>query len=178
MRSYNRINRLHALQNEFLLEKVLRGDWGFDSFVMSDWGAVNDRVEGCKAGLELQMLDPTGWHNNQIVKAEFLMKRFLIVVLNALLMSFSELPMAKVKETLIKKLIIKLHEKLEKNDRHVLLLKKEQTVSFIGPYAKAPRYQGGGSSHISSFKVSNALDSARKINPNIAFAPGCEDEKR
>lgn len=69
MCSYNRINGLHASQNEFLLEIVLRGDWGFDGFVMSDWGAVNDRVEGCKAVLELQMPEPAGWHNNQIVKS-------------------------------------------------------------------------------------------------------------
>ena len=53
MCSYNRVNGTYASENEFLLTDMLRNAWGFDGFVMSDWGAVNDRVKGVAAGLEL-----------------------------------------------------------------------------------------------------------------------------
>lgn len=163
MCSYNRINGLHASQNEFLLEKVLRGDWGFDGFVMSDWGAVNDRVEGCKAGLELQMPGPAQWHNNQIVKAvkegildEKILNRCAERVVDVIFLVVDGQGEGNFDYEAHHKIARKVGEEcavLLKNDRHVLPLKKEQTVAFIGPYAKNPRYQGGGSSHINSFKV-------------------------
>lgn len=55
MCSYNRLNGAYASENKPLLTDILRGAWGFDGFVMSDWGAVNDRVKGIAAGLELEM---------------------------------------------------------------------------------------------------------------------------
>ena len=55
MCSYNRINGTYAAENKKLLTDVLRDEWGFDGFVVSDWGAVNDRVAGVKAGLDLEM---------------------------------------------------------------------------------------------------------------------------
>ena len=57
MCSYNRINGYHSSQNKWLLTDVLRNDWGYDGLVMSDWGAVDDRVEGIKAGLDLELFD-------------------------------------------------------------------------------------------------------------------------
>ena len=55
MCSYNKINGTFASENHWLLTEVLRDEWGFDGYVMSDWGAVNDRIEGLKAGLDLEM---------------------------------------------------------------------------------------------------------------------------
>ena len=69
MCSYNKINGTYAADNAWLLTDVLRRDWGFEGFVMTDWGAVNDRVQGIGAGLELEMPGPTGANDRKIVDA-------------------------------------------------------------------------------------------------------------
>lgn len=69
MCSYNRINGTYAAENKQLLTDILRDEWGFDGYVVSDWGAVNDRVEGVKAGLDLEMPASHGVNDALIVKA-------------------------------------------------------------------------------------------------------------
>ena len=66
---YNQINGTFASENKWLLTDVLRGDWGFKGYVMSDWGAVNDRVKGLEAGLELEMPSSNGVNDALIVQA-------------------------------------------------------------------------------------------------------------
>ena len=71
MFSYNRINGVYASENHRLLTEILRDEWGFDGYVMSDWGAVNERVDGLKAGLELEM--PGGVLIGNPIPAEYAM---------------------------------------------------------------------------------------------------------
>jgi beta-glucosidase len=69
MCSYNRINGIHASQNSWLLTDVLRGEWGFEGLVVSDWGAVAQRVPALRAGLDLEMPTSSGRTDTQIVAA-------------------------------------------------------------------------------------------------------------
>ena len=69
MCSYNRVNGDYASENKPLLTDILRDDWGFGGFVMSDWGAVNDRVKGVAAGLELEMPGSGGVYDRKIIEA-------------------------------------------------------------------------------------------------------------
>ena len=69
MCSYNQINGTFASENKWLLTDVLRSDWGFKGYVMSDWGAVNDRVKGLEAGLDLEMPSSNGVNDSLIVQA-------------------------------------------------------------------------------------------------------------
>ena len=69
MCSYNKINGEFASENHRLLTEILRDEWGYEGYVMSDWGAVNDRVKGLKAGLELEMPGGNGSTDKEIVEA-------------------------------------------------------------------------------------------------------------
>lgn len=69
MCSYNKINGTYAAENRYLLTEILREEWGFEGYVMTDWGAVNDRVEGIRAGLDLEMPASGGVNDARIVKA-------------------------------------------------------------------------------------------------------------
>ena len=69
MCSYNKINGTYAAENKTYLTEVLRNEWGFDGFVVSDWGAVNNRVPDLEAGLDLEMPTSFGLNDKKIVEA-------------------------------------------------------------------------------------------------------------
>ena len=180
MCSYNRINGTFASENPWLLTDVLRNEWGFKGYVMSDWGAVNERVPGLKAGLELEMPSSGGVYDKEIVAAvkdgsleESILDQAVERILNIV---FEYTDHREEQEFTLEadhELAKKIAEEsmvLLKNES-VLPLKETEKIAFIGEFAKKPRFQGGGSSHINSFRVSNALDS---ISPaaNVRYAKG------
>ncbi len=68
MCSYNKLNGIYASENTMLLSDILKKEWGFKGFVVSDWGAVNDRVEGIKEGLNLEMPGSGGINDKKLLK--------------------------------------------------------------------------------------------------------------
>ena len=184
MCSYNKINGTYAAQNHLYLTETLRDKWGFDGYVVSDWGAVNNRVEDLKAGLDLEMPGSNGANDKMIVGAvlsgeldvsvvDEAVERILNIVFryeenrdkNAVFDKDKDHEMARrvAEETIV----------LLKNEG-VLPLSGQQKVAFIGKYAKTPRYQGGGSSHINSHKITSALDAAADMQ-NVTYAQGFDD---
>ena len=180
MCSYNRINGVFASENPWLLDEVLRKEWGYEGYVMSDWGAVNDRVPGLKAGLELEMPASGGETDRQIVEAvkngtlkEEVLDQAVERILNVI---FDYVDHRKDAVFDMEK-DHALAEKVEtesmvllKNDG-ILPLKKGVRAAFIGVFAKTPRYQGGGSSHINSFRVTGALEAAEEM-ADLTYAEG------
>ena len=184
MCSYNKINGTYAAQNHQYLTETLREQWGFDGYVMSDWGAVNNRVEDLKAGLDLEMPTSLGANDKLIVGAvlsgeldesvvDAAVEHILNIVFryeenrdkNAVFDKDKDHETARrvAEETIV----------LLKNEG-VLPLSEKQKVAFIGQYAKTPRYQGGGSSHINSHKITSALEAASGMD-NIVYAQGFDD---
>ena len=167
MCSYNQINGTFASENKWLLTDVLRGDWGFEGYVMSDWGAVNDRVPGLIAGLDLEMPGSGGFNDAEIVKAvkdgsldeavlDQAVERILrIIYLYADNHTPQEFTMEADHEEARR--IAEESMVLLKNDG-VLPLNPSEKIAFIGGFAKNPRFQGGGSSHINCFRTASALD--------------------
>lgn len=180
MCSYNQINGTFASENSWLLTDVLRGDWGFKGYVMSDWGAVNDRVAGLKAGLELEMPSSNGVYDKEIVAAvkdgsldEAILDEACERILN-IIFEYTEHREDQeftldADHELAKKIAAESMVLL-KNDS-ILPLKDTEKIAFIGEFAKKPRFQGGGSSHINSFRVSNVIDFVSE-NANITYAKG------
>lgn len=182
MCSYNRINGVYASQNKEYLTDILRGEWGFDGYVMSDWGAVSDRVAGVAAGLDLEMPSSGGTNDRRIVEAVRAGKLDEKVVDSAaeriLTINYRYLENAKpdtawdmeAQHELARKLAAECMVLL-KNDDGILPLSEGESVAVIGKFAKEPRYQGGGSSHINSFKVTGLMD-ALEGAANVAYAQG------
>lgn len=186
MSSYNKVNGKYVGENYEYMTEELRDKWGFDGFVMSDWGAVGDRVEGLKAGLDLEMPSSHGVRDKLIAEAvrsgeldeavlDKACERILDIVFRSQdtdgqktdFMEDHEKAAHIAEETIV----------LLKNEGEVLPLKKSAKIAFIGKYAKQPRFQGGGSSHINCIKVTSALDALEEMGINVDYAEGFDDSE-
>lgn len=191
MCSYNRINGEFSAENKELLTDILRERWGFHGFVVTDWGAVKNPVKGIKAGLDLVMPGPTDELAKQIVDAvgkgeldegelDKAVRRILAFVDGSHALQDGEQPKAETdleRDYEIAREAAAECAVLLKNESAILPLSRESKVAFIGEFAKAPRYQGAGSSHINSYRVSNACDAVQKLNRNIEYAQGYDSRK-
>lgn len=181
MCSYNRINGHHSSQNKWLLTDVLRNEWGYEGLVMSDWGAVDDRVAGVKAGLDLEMPASFGKNDKLIVDAVNNGKLSMKQVDRCVERVLRLVDKAEESRTPTKwdmeahhRLAAKISAQcsvLLKNEDNILPLDSNDKICFIGEFADNPRYQGGGSSHINSFKVESALEAVKDIC-KVEYAQG------
>ena len=181
MCSYNRINGTFAAENKRLLTDILRNEWGFDGYVMSDWGATTaDRVKCLEAGMELEMPGKNAANDKQIVDAvnngtldikvlDTAVERILNIVLKYTENKQSETKIDFEADHEEARKIADESMVLLKNDG-ILPLKRSQKLAFIGKFAETPRFQGGGSSHVNSYKVTSALEAAKGLN--VTYAPG------
>ena len=186
MCSYNKINGVYASENPWLLTDVLRKEWGFDGCVMSDWGAVSDRVAGVAAGLDLEMPASGGVNDRKVVEAvkagkldeklvDQACERVLGFVCRALENAKPETPWDREAQHAQAARIAAECMVLLKNEGDILPLDKADDIAFIGEFAKKPRFQGGGSSHINCFRITGALEAAEGLK--VTYAPGYSVEK-
>lgn len=173
MCSYNRVNGVYASENPWLLTDVLRGEWGFKGYVMSDWGAVSDRVAGVAAGLDLEMPSSGGINDRKIVAAvksgeldekivDQACERILEINYRYLDNARPETPWDQEADHQLSARIAEECMVLLKNDG-ILPLNKTDEVAFIGEFAAKPRFQGGGSSHINAFRTTSAVEAAQGL---------------
>ena len=182
MCSYNKLNGTHASQNRELLTGVLREDWGFDGLVMSDWGAVSDRVAGVPAGLDLEMPSSGGSNDRRVMKAvqegrlseeavDVAAGRVLQMVDRYLTSRRPDTPWDKEAQHALARQIAAECMVLLKNEDNILPLHEGEKLAVIGRFAAQPRFQGGGSSHINSFRVESLMDALEGM-PGITYAQG------
>jgi beta-glucosidase len=183
MCAYPKLNGIHCSDNHELLTDILREQWGFDGMVVTDWGAMSDRIEGFRAGCDLSMPGGSNYMESEVLDA---VKR-------------GELPESYVDDCAhrVLKLVLKANDNLVaeydcdydahhalarraaeqgavllKNDGELLPLKSDAKIAVIGAMAKKPRYQGAGSSHVNPVKLSIPLD----FLPGAVYAAGCDDK--
>ncbi|GLY68175.1 glycoside hydrolase family 3 C-terminal domain-containing protein [Amycolatopsis taiwanensis] len=184
MCSYNRINGVYASEDPWLLTQVLRGEWGFEGVVVSDWGAVNDRVKGLSAGLDLEMPSSGGRTDAQLIAAVqdgTLDKRELDVAVGRLIDLIRK---AQTRPAIDGPLDVDAHHALArevagrsivllKNEGDLLPLARETKLAVIGAFAEQPRYQGAGSSLINPTKLDKAIDEIRALATGaVSYAAG------
>ena len=171
MSSYNEINSVYANENEHLLQEILRDQWGFDGFVVSDWGAGNNFVDGVRAGSHLEMPTTGGDSAEQLIKAvkegkidEAMVDRRVDELLDVVLAVDKAVQPYKGKA-----FDIEMHHAaarkaseqsivLLRNEENILPLAEGTRVAVIGDFAETPRYQGAGSSVVNPTKLDSAMD--------------------
>ena len=200
MSSYNRINGTHTGEDRRITTDILRGEWGFEGVVMSDWGAVHDRIAGIRAGLDLEMPAAGEGRVKEIVAA----------------VKSGDLDLADVDRSATRVVALALaaqaargaaaageaaslaergddpaawhdatHHALAreaasravvllKNDGDLLPLAAQTRVAVIGELARTPRYQGSGSSQIVPTQLDDALAAIEDSATEVVFAPGYE----
>lgn len=184
MCSYNPINGVHASDNKYLLTDILREEWGYKGIVVSDWGAVNDRVKGILAGLDLEMPNCNGI-NDRVIEAAVVSGKLSEADLDKVVTRLIEFALkceqdkvvhGKQKADLDKHydLACEIAEKgavLLKNDG-ILPLKKDTKIAVIGKLAKEMRYQGSGSSRINPHKLTSFTNYLDDIKAEYSYADG------
>lgn len=168
MAAYNKLNGEHCTENKKILKEILRDEWGYENLVISDWGAVDGRVKGMNATLDIEMPGPSSGNDKKIIEA----------VLDG------ELDEAVLDETIrrilsfVNKSVDKSLENVDYSNHHdlarkianesITLLKNDgilplnpdsnEKIAVIGQLAKESRYQGGGSSRVQAKYVDIPLD--------------------
>ncbi|MGY1643519.1 glycoside hydrolase family 3 C-terminal domain-containing protein [Geodermatophilus sp. SYSU D00703] len=180
MCAYNKVNGVYASQHRELLTGVLRDEWGFEGVVVSDWGAVDDRVAALAAGLDLQMPGDRGAGDRRVVEA-----------VRAGELDESSVDASAARVAALARYVgepaggfdVDAHAALARelaaecavllrNERATLPLSAGARIAVVGEFARTPRFQGGGSSNVDPTRVESALDAVRALAGPVAFAAG------
>ncbi|MCD7919753.1 MAG: glycoside hydrolase family 3 C-terminal domain-containing protein [Clostridiales bacterium] len=171
MSSYNMVNGVYANENYHLLQEILRDEWGFDGFVVSDWGASNDHVAGVRAGSHLEMPTTGGDSDEELIQAvkdgrisEDIVNTRVDEILDVILPTRAACDAVKGTSFDVEAhhaMAQKASEQsivLLKNEENILPLSKGAKVAVIGEFAQKARYQGAGSSVVNCTKLDHAMD--------------------
>ncbi|MEN8645822.1 glycoside hydrolase family 3 C-terminal domain-containing protein [Bacillus toyonensis] len=186
MSAYNKVNGEYASENNYLLHDILKDEWGFEGFVVSDWGAVNERVASLANGLELEMPSSFGIGEKKIIdaincgelsveKLNQAVERLLYIIFKAYDNQLENATYSKDTHHQLAREVASESMVMLQNEDSILPLKKEGMVAVIGEFAKQPRYQGGGSSHINPTKLESIFEELEMVSgekTNILFAQG------
>lgn len=188
MTAYNQVNGCHAAENKKLLQDILRGEWGWDGLVMSDWFDTYSTSEAINAGLDLEMPGLTRWRGGALAHAVMSNKvkmsaldsavRNVLKLVNYGLENTSIPPnasetqantpehVALLRETAAKSLV------LLKNDRNILPFDKNKKIAVIGPNANIATYCGGGSAGLRAYRTVTPLEGIKSAASHVAFSQG------
>lgn len=189
MCSYNKLNGTYASDHRELLTDLLRGEWGFTGAVITDWGAMNNRIEGFKAGLDLEMPGSKGAFDelvHQAVLSGQLSEADIDQSVLRLLQLIQQATNRAEKQKDAQNMYNQHHELarkaaqgggvLLKNENNFLPLSKGQRLTVIGKLAEQPRYQGTGSSLVNPTQIHSLLDGLEQYGADFSFYAGYELE--
>ncbi|MFP6817233.1 MAG: glycoside hydrolase family 3 N-terminal domain-containing protein, partial [Pseudomonadales bacterium] len=189
MCAYNRLNATFCSENDWLLNQVLRDEWGFDGLVVSDWGAANDRVRGVAAGLDLEMPGNGGVNDRRVAAAvtggklseadlDRAVVRNVSLILAGAELADRTIALDQAAHHALAQRAAAECMVLLKNEDDLLPL-RTASIAVIGAFAKRPRFQGAGSSQVKPTRRECAFDALSTIfessdgaSGSLAYAPG------
>lgn len=184
MTSYNGVNGIYANENPHLLQEILRDEWGFDGFVVTDWGGSNDFVDGIRAGCNLEMPgtgEDSPCQMYQAIKDGRMDEATLDIRVDELLdVIYWANQRAKTtvdmdQQNAVAQEAAERSITLLKNENGILPLKNETKITIIGDFAELPRYQGAGSSMVNTARLSKTLAQASAIfKQEVKYVRGFE----
>ncbi|MCH4057273.1 MAG: glycoside hydrolase family 3 C-terminal domain-containing protein [Lactobacillaceae bacterium] len=178
MSAYNKVNGVSCFENKFLLDEILRKEWGYTGVVVSDWDSVKNRIKSLEATLDLEMpYRYEGLKEVQKVSSEESLQASVDRIKNLIIKKNSQKSLRK-KAMLNQADRIKLCQEMAeesivllKND-HILPLEQGQSVLVIGEAAENPFIQGGGSARVNPIFVDSIYHEIKKQCPNTEFCQG------
>ena len=182
MCAYPKLNGVHCSDSKALLTDILREEWGFGGMVVTDWGAMSDRIEGFRAGCDLNMPGGSDYMEKDVLKAvkdgtlpescvEDSARRVLKLVFRAAETLNKQASCDYEAHHTLARRAAAEGAVLLKNEGGILPLKQDAKIAVIGAMAKNLRYQGAGSSHINPTKLAQPLD----FLPDAIYASGCDE---
>lgn len=183
MCAYPKLNGTHCSDHKELLTDILRSEWGFDGMVVTDWGAMNDRIEGFRAGCDLNMPGGSDYMEKEVLQAvkdgilpercvDDSARRVLKLVFRAAETLREKAACDYEAHHALAKRAAAEGAVLLKNENGILPLQPGEKIAVIGAMAKELRYQGAGSSHINPTKLPQPLE----LLPGAVYAPGCDEK--
>jgi beta-glucosidase len=190
MAAYNRVNGTPATQNDYLLNQILRDEWGYQGLVISDWGAIHDRVAALKSGLDLEMPGPSRVNKDKIQR-QLDKKELKEEILNKSVKRILKTVFKSSKEKI--NIDYDEHDKIAQSaaEESVVLLKNENellpidfnnlnSITVIGEMAVNPRYQGNGSSKVTPYILADGLSEIKSAIPpavELYYASGYNNDQ-
>lgn len=183
MCAYNKLNGIYCSDNSYLIREVLREEWGFEGVVVTDWGAMNDRVAAFTAGTDLEMPGGASYFDQEVIEAvrtgrlaeeriDETVERILTLIFSSQkrqvaldLEGHHQLARRAAAESAV----------LLKNEG-ILPLDKTKRVAVVGSMARKLRYQGSGSSYINPTKITSILDGLDAAGVAYDYYPGCTEQ--
>lgn len=186
MCAYNQVNGRYCSEHGQLLNDILRGDWGFDGVVVSDWGACNDRVEGLRAGLDLEMPGSGGVNDRRIAAAvrsgaldEAVLDRSVERVLRLMSRATASLRPGyrcdRESHHALARRIAAASVVVLQNRSELLPLRASMRIAVLGRFARRPRFQGAGSSQITPWRLDTAWDELQR-QAECDYAPAYPED--
>ena len=188
MSAYNKVNGVYASENRWLLTEVLRGEWGFEGVVISDWGAIDDRAAALAAGCDLAMpVSRADAAIAELVDSGELDGALLDASAGRVLELIARTAPGRARTRPARFDAGAHHDLARRAAREGAVLLKntgsllpldpttDTRIAVIGELARTPRFQGGGSSHVVPTRIDNALDAIIELlapNGRVVFAPG------
>ncbi|KAF2662986.1 glycoside hydrolase family 3 protein [Lophiostoma macrostomum CBS 122681] len=195
MSSYNLVNGIHADEYEHTLKNILRGEWGWEGTVISDWTGTYTTAPSIRAGTDIEMPGPTKWRKSDqalaaIEKGELTKEDveqaaarvlFLVDRTKGLGNMSAEEPEQSNNNPQIRSLILQTAIEgltLLKNEKSVLPIRGAKKLAMIGPNVKRAIVGGGGSAGLKPYYVTTPWDGVRsRFDGELIFAQGCDSSK-